>query len=117
MVTRLRSLLAVLLIIALSFQAAWSMGQVCEYGGPMTHQSIGAMDVSAATENADAAFVEAASEPTQQCDRMLLSCHATMLPGNLQQLALFAPGQSFPSSSVSAVLFLTDGPQRPPRFA
>ena len=117
MVTRLRSLLAILLMIGLSFQAAWSMVPVCEYGDPMTHEAVGAMDISSATDSADAASSEAASEPTQQCDRMLLSCLTAVLPGNLPQLPLFAPGQSFHSSSVSPVLFLTDGPQRPPRSA
>lgn len=117
MVTRLRSLLAVLLMIGLSFQAAWPMVPACEYGGPMTHQAVGAVDVSAATENAQAAPAEAASEPTEQCDRMLLTCQAAVLPGSLPQLALFAPGQSFHRSSLSTILFLTDGPQRPPRSA
>ena len=117
MFTRLRSLLAVFLMIALSFQAAWSMVPACEYGGSMTHQAVGAVDVSSAIENANAASAEAASEPTQQCDLMLLSCYAAVLPGNPPQLALFAPGQSFYSSSVTAILFLTDGPQRPPRSA
>lgn len=117
MLTRLRSFLAVLLMIGLSFQAAWSMEPVCEYGGSMTHQAVGAVEISAPTENVDAASADAASEPTQQCDRMLLTCQAAVLPGSLPQLALFAPGQSFHSSSVSAILFLTDGPQRPPRSA
>lgn len=117
MVTRLRSLFAVLLIIGLSFQTAWAMVPLCEYGGSMTHQVVGSVDVSAHTENADAAPAEAASEPTQQCDRMLLSCHAVVLPGSQPQLVLFALGQSFHSSSLSTFLFLTDGPQRPPRYA
>jgi hypothetical protein len=48
---------------------------------------------------------------------MLLSCHAVVLPGSQPQLVLFALGQSFHSSSLSTFLFLTDGPQRPPRYA
>lgn len=117
MFTRLKSLLAAFLMIALSFQAAWSMVPGCEYGGFMTHQAVGAVDVSSAIGNADAAPAEAASEPTQQCDRMMLTCQAAVLPGSLPQLVLFAPGQSFHSSSLSTILFITDGPQRPPRSA
>lgn len=117
MFTRLRSLLAVFLMIALSFQAAWSMVPACEYGGSMTHQVVGAVDVSSAIENADAASAEAALEPTQQCDRMTLTCQAAVLPGSLPQLALFTTSQSVDSSSVLTILFLTDGPQRPPRPA
>lgn len=117
MVTWLRGLLAVLLMIGLSFQTAWSMVPLCAYGGSMTHQVVGSVDVSAATENVDAAPPEAASEPTQQCDRMLLGCNAAVLPGSLPQLALFTLNQSVNSSPVLAVLFLTDGPQRPPRSA
>ena len=117
MVTRLQRLIAVLLMIALSFQAAWSMAPVCEYGGSMTHQGVGSVDFSAASETAQAASPEAASEPTQQCARMMLTCQAAMLPGSLPQLALFTPNQSVDSSSVLTILFLTDGPQRPPRSA
>ena len=117
MVTRFRSLLAVFLMIGLSFQAAWSMVPVCEYGGSMTHPAAGAMDISAATENAHASSPEAASEPTQPCARIMLTCQAAVLPGSLAQLALFTLNQSVDSSSVLTVLFLTDGPQRPPRSA
>ena len=112
MVIRLQRLLAVLLMIGLSFQAAGSMAPVCETGGSMTHQSIVAADVSAA-----AAIADAASEATQECDRMLLNCPAAVLPGNLPQLAMSPLGQSFTGSSVRTVLFLTDGPTRPPRSA
>lgn len=101
----------------LSFQAAWSVVPVCEYGDLMIHKAVGAMYISSEIDNADEASSYAASEPTQQCNWTLLSCHAAVLPGNLPQFALFAPGQGFHSSSVSPVLFLTDGPQRPPRPA
>ena len=117
MVTRLRSLLAVLLMIGLSFQTAWSMVPVCEYGGSMTRHVVGSVDVSVVTENAQAASPEAASEPTQPCARIMLICQAAVLPGSLAQLALFTLNQSVDSSSVLTVLFLTDGPQRPPRSA
>ncbi len=115
MVIRIRKLLAVLLIIGLSFQTAWSMAPACETGGFMAHHSMGSMGVHADTgaESAD----DSAFEATEECGRMMLRCPAAVLPGGLAPLALSKPGQSSAGICVPEILFLTDAPKRPPRAA
>lgn len=110
MVTRLRSLLAVLLIIGLSVQAAWSMAPACETEGSVAHQSIVSIGAGAGAESPDGAF-----EATEECERMLLRCPAAVLPGTVPQVASSTPGESFDGVPVPVILFLTDGPKRPPR--
>ena len=112
MVTRLRSFLAVLLIVGLSLQAAWSMAPGCEAGAfTAPHLSI-SLDVRAPAETADIA-----PEKAQECDRVLLNCPAALLPGHQPQLAVSTLGQSFAGSSLLVFSFSPDGPKRPPRSA
>lgn len=111
MVHRLRNFIAVLLMIAVSAQAAWSMAPACG-GGDQLLSGTDAHPMGAAQVSFDAD-----AESAQECDCMMVRCASAILPGPLPELADATGCQRFNAAPAPDVLFFTSAPDRPPRLA
>lgn len=112
----LRIVLLSLLLVGLSFQGAWASAYQCPEGQDMHEIALEGIsselaDTQHDPETGDMALVqECGAAAAASCNAMAL------LPPQTSARLKFGSAGPEPTSAVAAVLFLTEGQDRPPRI-